>query len=330
MGSAPALEALSWGRPGRGEAQRDNRTDLAWARPEARLDRPPPRRNLVRERSEGRPPRGSARLYPARATGFPGNVPQASAASASRARPVTHRARPAASRLEPPRIAVTAQEPPSPPSSGRSPGQTGKPLPPLVIGLAGGIASGKSAAARLLAGDGGVVIDADALAHEVLAEPETAAFVSQTFGPEALDAEGRPDRAVLAQRVFREPQLRAALEAFTHPRIRARIRASLEDARAAGTPRIVLDVPLLFENDREHQLVAECDRLVFVAVEREERERRARETRGWGPGELARREAAQLPLSEKEARADHVLHNDGTLAELAHQVHQLLESLRPR
>jgi len=207
-----------------------------------------------------------------------------------------------------------------------------------VIGLLGGIASGKSAVADLLArgpqpgtdDTEGLVIDADRIAHEVLAEPATAAFLVEEFGPEALDAEGRPDRAALAGRVFSDPEARGRLEGFTHPRIRARIRASLEDARAAGRPRIVLDVPLLLENEAEHGLVEHCDLLVFVDVDAAERERRARGTRGWSSGELARREATQLPLSQKKARADHVIRNDGTLTELETNVNRLLESIGAR
>jgi dephospho-CoA kinase len=194
----------------------------------------------------------------------------------------------------------------------------------------GGIASGKSAVSRLLAEGGsgsGEVIDADRVAHELLAEPATATFLKEAFGPEVLDGEGRPDRAALAKLVFSDPEARSRLEGFTHPRIRARIRASLEDARAAGRSRIVLDVPLLLENEAEHGLVEHCDLLVFVDVDSAERERRARETRGWPSGELARREAAQLPLSRKKARADHVIPNDGTLAELEINVKRLLSSI---
>ena len=81
-------------------------------------------------------------------------------------------------------------------------------------------------------------------------------------------------------------------------------------ATDAGTPRVVLDVPLLLENDAQHGLAQLCDVLVFVDAPAEERERRAQRERGWPRGEVARREAAQLALSEKKKRAHHVLHND--------------------
>jgi dephospho-CoA kinase len=197
-------------------------------------------------------------------------------------------------------------------------------MPSTVIGVLGGIASGKSLAARLLAGAEGVVIDADRIAREVLDEPAGAAWLRAAFGPAVLDGEGRVDRAALAARVFRSAADRERLEGFTHPLIRARIRAALDGARADGRPRIVLDVPLLLENEARHHLLEECDVVVFVEADRALREARARERRGWESGELARREAAQVPLSTKKSRADHVLSNDGTPAELERDVRDLL------
>jgi dephospho-CoA kinase len=215
-------------------------------------------------------------------------------------------------------------------ASSPRPPATPRPRRSLVIGVLGGIASGKSAVARLLAGGAGVVVDADRIAREVLEAPETARWLERELGPGVLDPSGRPDRAALAERVFASRADRERLEGFTHPRIRARIRAALEDARAAGRPRIVLDVPLLLENEAGHGLVDLCDELVFVEAGEPERERRAREGRGWKPGELARREAVQMPLAAKRARAGHVIRNEGTLAELEHNVNTLLEALGAR
>jgi len=197
----------------------------------------------------------------------------------------------------------------------------------LVLGILGGIASGKSLAARLLAGPEGVVIDADALAHAVLASDEVAAQVRARFGPGALGADGRPDRERLGRLVFSDPEARKFLEGCTHPPVRAMIRARLEQARAPGVPRGVLDVPLLLENDEQSRLAALCDVLVFVDCDDGDRERRAAASRGWAPGELARREAAQLPLSTKKARADLVLSNRGTPADLEREVRAALRRL---
>ena len=198
---------------------------------------------------------------------------------------------------------------------------------PLVIGVLGGIASGKSRVAARLAGPSGVVIEADRLAHGVLASDELRPRLVGLFGPGVLGPEGGIDRAAIAREVFSRPDLRRELERLVHPRVREAIAAALGQARAEGRPRIVLDVPLLLENDREHNLVAACDRLVFVDAPLALRERRARERRGWAAGEVARREAAQLPLAEKRARAHHVIDNHGDLAALEAAVDELLDAL---
>lgn len=199
-----------------------------------------------------------------------------------------------------------------------------------VIGLLGGIASGKSLVASLLAGPRGVVIAADALAHEVLSEPDTLAFLRERFGPQIVDEHGRPDRVALAERVFADSDLRAELESWIHPRVRARIRAGLAEAQAAGAECIALDVPLLLENDAEHGLAALCDWLVFVEAPLAERDSRASRNRGWRSGEVARREEAQLPLHAKRARAHHIVTNRGTRAELEEAVAGIRRQLCPR
>jgi len=202
------------------------------------------------------------------------------------------------------------------------------PLPArsLILGVLGGIASGKSAVARLLAGPDGVVISADELAREALDSPAVLARVRARFGAGAIGPDGRAERAFLARAVF-APEggaaLRSELESWTHPLVRDRIRERLSAARASGVPRIVLDVPLLLENDAQHDLVRSCDALVFVDVRDDERERRARKERGWSLGEVARREAAQLPLAEKKRRAHHVIENNQGLAELERAVARL-------
>lgn len=213
----------------------------------------------------------------------------------------------------------------------QEPGPPSAPRPrPLVLGVLGGIASGKSAAARLLAGEGGVVLCADEIAHEVLASPEVAARVAERFGPALLGPDGRPDRAALGRLAFdpvRGAETRRALERWTHPLVRARIMERLSRARSAGVPRVVLDVPLLLENDAEHGLARECDALIFVDADREVRDRRAQRERGWPSGEVARRESAQLELDAKKRRADRVLPNNQGLTELEAAVRGLLAEL---
>ena len=201
----------------------------------------------------------------------------------------------------------------------------------LVLGVLGGIASGKSAAARLLAGADGWVLDADRIAHEVLASEPVRSLVHERFGDAALDSRGQPDRAWLARRVFGREDARAdreTLEGWIHPRVRERILERLDRARAARIPRVVLDVPLLLENDASHGFVSLCDALVFVEVAPELRAERAQRTRGWDADEVARRESHQMPLEEKRARADAVLSNEGTPEELAVAVEALLDRLQ--
>jgi len=206
---------------------------------------------------------------------------------------------------------------PPPPYPPRPPGTR-------ILGVLGGIASGKSAVARILAGPEGLVIDADVLAREVLATPEVCAELARRFGPAVLDAAGRPDRGALAARVFASRADREALEALTHPRVRARIRAALEAAIARRVPRIVLDVPLLVEHAARHGLLELCDELWFVDAEPGVRDARAQRTRGWEAGEVARRERSQLPLESKRGLSDVVIQNTGSLAELESAVRRAL------
>lgn len=207
---------------------------------------------------------------------------------------------------------------------------TAAPLAPdrrtRVLGILGGIASGKSEVARLLAGPDGVVLDADRIAHVVLESPPLRAWLAERFGPELVAGE-QVDRAALGAKVFAEPAARAELEAQVHPLVRTALRDGIEQARARGVPVVVLDVPLLLENETAHHLTDACDALVFVDADAKVREERARARRGWAPFELARREALQLPLEAKRARADFVLANNGDLSELRAAVERVRATL---
>ncbi len=191
---------------------------------------------------------------------------------------------------------------------------------PVVFAVLGGIASGKSHVSRLLAGPDGLVLSADEAAHDALRSPVIVEKLVEAFGRGVLDAEGAPDRAALAEVVFRDPPARKRLEEWIHPVVRATLHGALEDAAARGVSRVVLDVPLLLENAGEHGLLALCDHLVFIDTVDADRDARAVATRGWAPGEVARREAAQMPLHEKRQAADIVIDNRSDVESLTQHV----------
>ncbi len=188
-----------------------------------------------------------------------------------------------------------------------------------MIGLLGGIASGKSRVAAIFEGLGAAVLDADRIAHEALDDGAVRDGVVAAFGPEVLDpATGRVSRPALGRRVFGDPAAVKRLEGLVHPAVHAEMGRRLAGlARPADEPRGValLDVPLLAETGG----TALCEETVFVDASRETRLERAM-ARGWSAEELARREAHQLPLAEKKARAGFVVSNDGSLDETERQV----------
>lgn len=195
------------------------------------------------------------------------------------------------------------------------------PRRPVVIGLLGGIAAGKSEAAARFAAHGLLHVDADAHARAVAAEPAVLQELGALLGP-AVVGGGRLDRQAVADIVFRDAVARKKVEAILHPRIRARIVAELGAAKAAGRS-VLLDAPLLLEGG----LIDLCDHVAFVDAAPAVRAARAA-ARGWHAGELQRREAAQAPLAQKRARASDVLQNDGELAALHHQIDAMLDRLR--
>lgn len=194
-----------------------------------------------------------------------------------------------------------------------------------VIGLAGGIGSGKSTVGRTLAELGCLVIDSDQRSREALDGPEVRARLIEWWGEGVLSADGRVDRARVAAIVFADPAQRARLEELVHPIVRQDRAAMM--AEAAGRPyrAVVIDAPLLFEAG----LDAECDAVVFVEAPREERLRRVAESRGWDAAELDRREAAQLPLDQKRARSGYVVSNASDPGDLRRKVEDVLNRIAP-
>lgn len=193
-----------------------------------------------------------------------------------------------------------------------------------IIGLAGGIGSGKSTVARILAELGAAVIDADELNRQVLVAQETRDILVSWWGRRILAADGSVDRAAIADLVFRDPMERARLESLVHPLIAERRERLLEQYQDNPQVRaIVIDAPLLFEAG----LVERCDRVVFVETDRGVRTARVASDRGWSGEELARREKSQLPLDLKRRRADHVCRNNSDMAVLRQQVEALFSQV---
>ncbi len=198
----------------------------------------------------------------------------------------------------------------------------------LRVGLTGGIGSGKSEVSRRLAAYGAVLVDADAIAREVV-EPGTPglAAVAAEFGPGVLHADGSLDREALSRLVFADASLRTRLNAILHPLIADRM-AELERAAPAGAV-VVLDVPLIAEND----LAATFDLVVVVDVSRHTQLDRLVRLRGMTREQAEARVAAQASRDHRLSivgEGDIVIDNCGSLAELDRQVGDLWAELRRR
>lgn len=185
-----------------------------------------------------------------------------------------------------------------------------------IIGVVGGIASGKSLVSQTLVELGAGLLDADRTGHDLLtADREVRDAALNRWGDSILTANGTIDRSAIAKKVFDPSHDGAAdrefLEQLLHPRIRKRMLQLRERFDGEGKLAAVLDAPLLLEAGWG----ALCDIILYVDVEREMRWERARR-RGWTAAEFARREAAQWPLKRKQSAAHVVITNNGTEAEL--------------
>lgn len=178
----------------------------------------------------------------------------------------------------------------------------------ITIGLTGGIATGKSTVARLLAQRFEVpVIDADEVARAVVAPGQPALQqIAARFGDSVLRPDGSLDRPALGKLVMQDAAAREALNAITHPRIRDEILRRLADFAAAGAPRVAVEAALMVETG-SYRLY---DKLVVVTCRPETQLRRLMSRQGFAEDEARRWLAAQLPLAEKERLADIVIHND--------------------
>ncbi|TMF13367.1 MAG: dephospho-CoA kinase [Chloroflexi bacterium] len=185
-----------------------------------------------------------------------------------------------------------------------------------VLGLTGGIGSGKSMVASMFAQLGADVIDADQLARAVV-EPGQPALeeIATAFGRDVLLPDGRLDRGKLGRIIFADPVARARLNAITHPRIQERMAAEMA-LRGSRPGLLIVDIPLLYENDRAGTVEA----VIVVWVDSKTQLRRLNERDGLTVDEARQRIAAQMPLDEKRNRADLVIDNSGSRDNTRRQV----------
>jgi dephospho-CoA kinase len=196
----------------------------------------------------------------------------------------------------------------------------------ILVGLTGGIGSGKTTVARMLAARGAVVVDADELARSAL-DPGTKAFkhVCDLFGDEVLTEDGRIDRAALASVVFGDEEKRRALESITHPEVFRLLAETVERYRDTDSV-VVFDAPLIIETGF-HEAV---DVLVVVTAPVEQAIERVGRDRGMSQAEASVRMAAQTDPKERESAADVVIENDADLESLEKKVEELWNDLRGR
>ncbi len=194
----------------------------------------------------------------------------------------------------------------------------------LVVGLTGGICSGKSTVAAMFERLGAVVIDADRVAHElqVSGQPLFEAIVS-AFGRQIVGEDGRIDRRRLGAIVFSDPKARARLEEILHPAIVEECERRIQQARASGAAVCLLDAALLIESGRH----ARFDRMVLVEASEAVQLERLMARMGLSREEVMQRIRSQMPLEEKRRHAKFVIENGGSLKETERQVRAVWKQL---
>ena len=193
----------------------------------------------------------------------------------------------------------------------------------VVVGIVGGVASGKTFVADRLAALGAAVVDADRLGHQVLRDPAVRAAVLQRWGTEVAGPDGQIDRRKLAAIVFggsaKAREELAALEALTHPKIKQLVLEELERLAADGRTKVaVLDAPVLLKSGWR----AICDRIIYIEAPVDVRLARAA-ARGWQKEDFERREAAQESLQAKRQAADLAIDNSGSAEATIAQIERL-------
>lgn len=196
----------------------------------------------------------------------------------------------------------------------------------MIIGLTGGIASGKSTVGRMLTERGAKLVDADEIAREIVRPGEPALeAIASLFGQAVLQADGTLDRQALGNIVFRDEERLRELEAITHPAIRERMQARIHSYEAQNPDGLAIaDVPLLYETKQEGLY----EGIMVVYVPAELQLQRLMGRNGMSREEALRRISLQMDMEAKRDRADWIIDNSGTLEETERQVDRFWNSQR--
>jgi dephospho-CoA kinase len=196
----------------------------------------------------------------------------------------------------------------------------------LIVGLTGGVASGKTVVSQVLKEEGAYIIDADQIARE-LVQPHTPAWneLIRTFGQEILQEDGSIHRKKLADKIFAEPEQRKLLNQILHPRIKEEMdRKTKAIGEKDPVAIVVIDAPLLVELG-EHR---EMDKLIVVTTTPMQQVERLKDRDGTGPDEALRIVSSQMPMEEKLKFADYVIQNEGSLEETKKRAKEIFKDLK--
>ncbi len=194
----------------------------------------------------------------------------------------------------------------------------------MILGITGGIASGKSTVTRIFGELGAVVVSADQLARDAVGRgSQTLAQLVARFGDDILRSDGELDREALAGVIFSDPEARADLNRITHPAIARLAEERLGELRRQGAPLVVYEAPLLFEAGAEGRV----DAVLVVTVDDRLQLQRLRDREGLNEPDALARIASQMPQAQKAARADYLIDNSGTCEETATLVRELFRQI---